>query len=38
MKVEWLTQMLAMKELKMVSESPSLYSSAVRGELRVYAP
>jgi hypothetical protein len=30
--------MSAMKELKMVSESPSLCSSAERGGLRVYAP
>lgn len=39
MKVEWLTQMSAMKELKKVSESPSLlYSGAEKYELRVYVP
>jgi hypothetical protein len=30
--------MSAIKELKMLSKSPSLYSSAERGGLRVYAP
>jgi hypothetical protein len=31
-------QMLAMKELKRVSESPSLYSGVEKDELRVCAP